>query len=348
LKDSAVSIATDNAWRKALRVRFPKRVSESLDGYEFVRTENAHYLSQKEHLEILDHIRIKRQSGPLLYGRSRVSPDVSRGATVRLSFPEIADGKYMLRRSVRGGILGKLIGRTFTGIRTRMFCETALTAYAARMGIPVADIIIASKEPIKPFLYHGWVLTKEIPDSQNLSSYLNSQPQTLSFEKNKEKRTVLASLAKCIARMHDSGIYHGDLHIGNILVQIPPGEDPRIYLIDFDKSKVVERMSLPKKIKNLMRLYRSVVKRPNLLKKLNYNDIQRFLYAYFGGDRLKRREAERLLKKYFHIIQIHSLWWRISGRYHKEDLPQCSGKSGVSKTRAIKNLIPFFKWEEAE
>jgi len=348
LKNFVVSKASYKAWRKAIHVRLPKRVSESLDGYNFVRTEGAYYLVRKEHQEILDHVRIRRKTGPMSHRKNRVSPDVSRGGTSRLAFSEISDGSFMLRRSVRGGILGRLTGRTYVGTRTRMFCETALTAYAARMGIPVADIIIASREPIAPFLYRGWVLTREVPNSQNFSSYLDSLPETLSLKENEEKRAVLASLAKWITRMHDFGIYHGDLHIGNILVQTSPGEDPRIFLIDFDKSKVVKRMSLPKRIKNLMRLYRSIVKRPNLSNKLTLNDIERFLYAYLGGDRLKRRKAERLLKRYFYIIQMHSLWWRVSGRFQKKDLPQCSGKSGVSKNRAIKNLIHFYKWEEAE
>lgn len=324
MKDFGVSIATDKRCCQAIDAKLPTRVSKIFDGYEFINTGKTYYLVLKGHQEILDHMRTRKKSGPMISGKKRVSPDVSRGSTVRVSLPGSHGGNFILRRCVRGGILGRLLGRNFFGIRTRMFHETALTSFAMRLGLPVAEIIVAAREPIAPFLYRGWILTREIPDSRNLRSYLDSQAIDPSHEEQQDRRAILSNLAGLIAKMHDSGIYHGDLHVGNILVQRSPGNSPQVCLIDFDKSDIVKEMDLPRRIKNLMRLYRSVIKRPGLPEKLVPGYLERFWVAYFRGDRSARQRAGKLFKRYSLIFYSHMLWWRITRPHAKVYMPKCT------------------------
>ncbi len=324
MKDFGVSIATDKKCCQAIDAKLPKRVSKILDGYEFVSTKKTYYLVLKGHHDVLDHMRTKKKSGPMIRGKKRVSPDVSRGATVKITFPGNNGDTFILRRCVRGGMLGRILGRTFFGIRTRMFHETALTAFAMRLGIPVAEILIAAREPIAPFMYRGWILTREIPESQNLRSYLDSQPIEPSPIEKQERRAILSNLARLIAKMHESGIYHGDLHTGNILIQKPSGHGPQVCLIDFDKSDIVKEMNLARRIKNIMRLYRSVIKRPGLVEKISPGYLERFWVAYFMKNRSERQKAGRLFIQYLRVFYIHMLWWRITRPHARAYIPKCT------------------------
>lgn len=303
------------------------------EGYELVKRGRAQYLIRQDYREILDHIITKRKRTVPFDGSELGSTGILKGATLRkMSMPGIIDGNLVLRESLRGGILRKLLGRTFFGIHTRMFQETSMCASAMSLKLPVAEIVVAARERIAPLLYRGWMVTREIPNSQDLYSYLEKQLNTNSSRGLQEKRAIISGLAKLIARMHDVGIYHGDLHIRNILVQIHPIEDIRFCIIDFDKSRIVNKMIMGQRIRDLMRLFRSLVKRPSLAKKITHSDIERFLLVYFRDDRSARRSAEKMLRRYFWVVNLHSFWWRIFGSLVRADLSE--------PTHQYKTILP--------
>ncbi len=278
-----------------------------------------------------------------------IIPDFSRGATVRIRVSKNSEDRFVFRRSLRGGALGRLLGSNYVGNQTRMFHELALTAYASQLGIPTAEIVIASRESLAPFLYRGWVLTKEVRNSQNLHSYLATLSNNPTPEECKERRAVISTLAALIKKMHNLGIYHGDLHIGNILIQVSPGKRPCIHMIDFDKSSLIQPMALSKRTANLMRLYRSIIKRPELFEKLTHSDMERFLCVYFEGNRKARRSSEPFFRKFLRVIRLHRLRWNVSGQFRKANFRWTGGPIRFfAGMVSIAKRIPLFNGRKGD
>jgi hypothetical protein len=46
----------------------------------------------------------------------------------------------------------------------------------------------------------------------------------------------LQQLETKMSKLHQSGIWHGDMHMNNILVQLQPSGTPRLYIIDYGRS----------------------------------------------------------------------------------------------------------------
>ncbi|HHT9146519.1 MAG TPA: lipopolysaccharide kinase InaA family protein, partial [Candidatus Wunengus sp. YC61] len=58
----------------------------------------------------------------------------------------------------------------------------------------------------------------------------------------------------------DAGIYHADLHLKNILLKKDSNEEFTAYIIDLDKSVVLNKLNIQQRIRNLLRLDRSLEK----------------------------------------------------------------------------------------
>src|SRR5574337_1208829 len=76
----------------------------------------------------------------------------------------------------------------------------------------------------------------------------------------KSKKSVIYALVRLIRNMHDAGIYHADLHLKNILLKGDSNGEFNAYIIDLDKSVVLNELNIDQRIKNLLRLDRSIEK----------------------------------------------------------------------------------------
>ena len=83
-------------------------------------------------------------------------------------------------------------------------------------------------------------------------------------------RNVAALLGRFVARMHDAGVLHGDLHAGNFLVR-PSGE---IFLVDLDAVRLGAPLDEATSLANLAMLASSFTRR------CSRSDRLRFLAAY--------------------------------------------------------------------
>lgn len=288
-------------------------VSRIPEGYEFIEVGRGEYLVREGYRWILDHIEPSGNVGTPVRGHSARVAGGGRGTTVSMALPGDEAGRIVVRRSLRGGILARLLGDTYFGCRSRMFDETRVAAHGIRLGLRAAEVLVAAKERVAPLLYGGWIITREIPDSVDLLSYLRAGPPFAGPAGLRLKRRVIMETAQAIARMHELGIDHGDLHLRNILLQIRPDGAVHLFLIDFDKSSCGDSLSRGRRVRNLMRLFRSVMKEPDLAGTLTTRDFERFLLAYFRRDRSKRRSAVGTLRRHAFFLRIHRAWWRLLG-----------------------------------
>jgi hypothetical protein len=64
-----------------------------------------------------------------------------------------------------------------------------------------------------------------------------------------------------LRRMHEVGLAHADLHLGNLLLRRAEPASPQAFVIDLDRAELGgEPLSLGRRMKDLQRLERSYVK----------------------------------------------------------------------------------------
>jgi serine/threonine protein kinase len=122
-------------------------------------------------------------------------------------------------------------------------------AVAAR-GVPTFEplAIGESTEPAASYL-----LTRTLPDAVPLGAFLEAPPADWNA---RLRQRLAAAVAQLLARMHDAGVIHDDLHPGNILLQRGLDEEIRLYLIDLHAVRLDNSLSWPVARDNLVILNR--------------------------------------------------------------------------------------------
>jgi tRNA A-37 threonylcarbamoyl transferase component Bud32 len=160
------------------------------------------------------------------------------------------------REYLHGGLRETILKRHFVTWPPRPVRELILSTEVKSRGIPVMEVLgVRVSRGLGPF-YAGTILTRYIPDSMDLWTFLKS------FEGGTEARErFLVSVGRFLKRVHAAGVYHGDLNLRNLLVQGRPPGETEILLIDLDRS-AVKRPPLSRRLarRNLRRLVRSARK----------------------------------------------------------------------------------------
>src|SRR5262245_33447127 len=115
--------------------------------------------------------------------------------------------------------------------KARREYESALKV-AAR-GIPTAAPLAWGQR--RGFLSDGesMLITRSLDETQPLSQFVNHVLPTLPPAREARLRQQLAvALGQFLARMHQAGIRHNDLHAGNLLIRLDGDELPSLFLID--------------------------------------------------------------------------------------------------------------------
>jgi 3-deoxy-D-manno-octulosonic acid kinase len=191
---------------------------------------------------------------------------VAEGGRSAAWFLQIRDVRGVLRHYRRGGWAAKLLrsGYVWTGLsKTRAFEEFELLGLMYRAGLPVPQPIAARVQK-RGLLYEAALLTVRIPDAQPLARVTDPE--------------LWAQAGREIARMHAFGVWHADLNVYNIMVDV----DNRIWLIDFDRSRY-SPVNDGLRAENLSRLLRSVRKVVPQQEHLNWPTLNRaYQHAWLG------------------------------------------------------------------
>ena len=242
-----------------------------------------------------------------------------------LLMESLGDESYIVREYWHGGMVGKIFKDLFCDgmrpVRELSVCEAA-----SKGGIKTTEIIAIIKCKVFGPLYKFRLITKEITESIDLIDLLlhsGESPRRLLSGENQlfeQKKQIINELAKAVNDMHNVGIFHADLHLKNMLVKSDPGGGVHVYIIDLDKSKQYEKISLQRKIKNIMRLDRSVVKMRRKNRELfnetfpvSKTDRIRFFKKYIELDSEAVKPLRYYLQSYNNTHAFHKLWWRMGG-----------------------------------
>ncbi len=166
----------------------------------------------------------------------------------------------VLRHYYRGGMISKFIHDIYLwqGLyKTRAIGEIQMLSRMQKMNLPV-PIPIAAHIHRVGFAYKADIVTQLIPQSQSLSTVLI---------KNPVPKKIWHEIGFVIRQFHDNNCNHADLNAHNILLD----EKGEVFLIDFDKSRIVKNSNRWMQ-SNLSRLERSLEKLKNTEATFNYSE----------------------------------------------------------------------------
>lgn len=223
---------------------------------------------------------------------------------------------FVVREYWHGGLFRKILRDIFWD-SLRPLRELSICEAAGKSGIKTSVVIAIVKNRILGPIYKCRLVSKEITGAIDLMELL------LNPEKNKlvvRKRQIINKVAKAVKEMHDAGIYHADLHLKNILVQSAAGGKVSVYIIDLDKSSQYEKISFHQRVRNIMRLDRSVEKMIINNKDvfgqgfpfpISKTDKLRFLKEYIKTDNKSEKPIRYYLQSYKTSHNLHRLWWSV-------------------------------------
>jgi serine/threonine protein kinase len=137
-------------------------------------------------------------------------------------------GRVVVKTYTRGGLIRRFNEKTYFRIKTiRSRAEYELLRWIKTLGLGVPNPVAFAYQG--GLFYHAWLLTKEIPKACTLAELSLRRPDRVHAVLPKVNREVLSLIRH--------GVYHPDLHPGNVLVDTAN----RVYLIDFDRAKTRRR-----------------------------------------------------------------------------------------------------------
>ena len=220
-----------------------------------------------------------------------------RGATARVEVPGSTE-KLVLRRLLHGGVLGPLLGPAFLGIR-RPLGELRVTAQLRSAGAPVPRPALALGRRIAGPFWTLVVGTYLEPGAVDALAFLEARPDP--------PRLLRAARAagSAVRRFHDEGGRHADLHVKNLLIR-ESGDTAECIIIDLDKARITPGLTPDERMAQIMRLFRSLLKR-GVLERVGSRGCSRFFTAYCGSDRLLRRALWKRVDREMRKVAIHRL-----------------------------------------
>lgn len=223
-----------------------------------------------------------------------------RGPTALLALGDGAPRVHM-RRLLHGGLLGPLLGGAFLGL-SRPVSELAVTQRLRDAGAPVpSPALVMGQRRLGPLVRCalGTVFEEGTRDAAALLA-----------ERPAPERLLRAARAagRAVRRFHDAGGRHADLHVKNLLLRERGGAFECL-VIDLDKARIATDATPAERMAELMRLFRSLVKR-DLLTQVGARGCARFFGAYCGDDRRLRTAMWRRLGPELRKVELHRVGYR--------------------------------------
>ena len=164
-------------------------------------------------------------------------------------------GPVVIKYNTRGGLVRLFVERTYVRIGkpcNRIEFEQLMNA--SKIGINVPEPVAFATNGF--LFYKGWLVLREIKNSETLVE--------ISLKDEARTGRLLNEITRQINILINSGLYHVDLHPGNILVT----DDDRIFIVDFHKARKYNG-SKKKLQKKYSARWKRAVKKHGLLEALN-------------------------------------------------------------------------------
>jgi hypothetical protein len=271
------------------------------EGFDLLEAAGATLLARRELVQPLTDLGLGSPEGwRRLLPASHAA--AGRGSTARITLP--GDERLLLKKLIRGGLAGRFRRELFSS-SGRLLDNIRLPLEALRRGIPTAAPAALLLAHGPGGMHRGWLALEEIAGARDLSELysLGCSPS----------EAELGAAMAVVRLMHEAGLVHPDLNLGNLLIRERSGEY-EAYVIDLDKASFSEG-PLPFKRRRaaLRRLERSYVKGCHFSgRRPERSERDRFYRLYAAGDSgLVARLAQGRASGAFQIY-LHRIWWLLS------------------------------------
>ena len=199
--------------------------------------------------------------------------------------PENSQKKYLIKVYKYPGFYNKFkyIFRPSKGYQ-----EWKLAHEIEKRGIPTILPLAFGERRRWGLRLESLIVTEQLSDCINLEELL--------FGKNLEdfslKRAIIREYGKLAGRIHGQGILQDDFDPNNMLLQWVNTRDFRLFLIDLERVKLFNTLSIKKRVRNLAKLNR-------MGRRLKKTDRLRFLKSYLDDD----LKAGNDLRSWLHLIE---------------------------------------------
>ncbi len=223
-----------------------------------------------------------------------------RGPTASCTLP---DGTSLILKTMhRGGWLGRLWNGRYTG-SGRLLENLRVAHEAIRRGVrtPSPVALLLRKGP--PGWVRAWLATEAIAGAENLSDRIQRDPPP--------GRPELGAAMRAVRAMHDAGVEHRDLNLGNVLLLRAEKGEPEVFFVDLDRARLHDGpLSFRHRQAAIRRMERSYVKRFGDRGPLGdgARDCWYDLYAGNDGGMAARLRRGRLAGRTW--LLLHRLAWR--------------------------------------
>ncbi|HZV04080.1 MAG TPA: lipopolysaccharide kinase InaA family protein [Gemmataceae bacterium] len=103
----------------------------------------------------------------------------------------------------------------------------------------------------------SFLITRALPETRPLHSFLETTlPQWPAPRRTRLRQRLAAALGRLLARMHEAGIAHHDLHPGNLLLRLDADDQVELFLIDLHAVRAGASLSWRARRANLILLNR--------------------------------------------------------------------------------------------
>ena len=196
-----------------------------------------------------------------------------RSATAILDLPGRTE-RLHLRPVRHGGWLAPLWAGRLLGL-ARPIAQLHATEALRMRGAPVPRAVLVAGWRAAP-LWRAVLATQQIEGALDGLTWLRAQPPP--------RELVLAaeSAGRAVRRFHEAGGRHADLHVKNLLVRSQP-DGVEIFVIDLDKTRCADPPPPRRRMQELMRLYRSLLRR-EVFEQVGRDARTAFFAAYTDGD----------------------------------------------------------------
>ncbi len=180
-----------------------------------------------------------RYSGALTSLASNINPasllELTQGKGIRsekilagrggITYAELpAIGPVIVKHYTRGGLMGRLIQHRY------IYSAVCRAEQELLMLERVRALGVCAPEPVGfvrkgSLLYQNWLITREIQHRASLAELAASEEEFVD--------QIAAELVAQIQILVENGIFHVDLHPGNVLV----GDKHKVSILDFDKAR---------------------------------------------------------------------------------------------------------------
>jgi tRNA A-37 threonylcarbamoyl transferase component Bud32 len=181
--------------------------------------------------------------------------------------------------------------------------EWEMACLARRSGIPIPLAVAIGERHKGGMLQDAYLITQAISPSLPLIELISEGDQ----------KDLLFRAARLLRQIHEAGLFHQDLHAGNILVGM---EEKKLYLIDLHRSRSLGSVSKQRRLWNLAQFFYS------LKKWLSAEDKKTFLQWYDEEENTFTEGLDAGLRK------IKRLEERIYQRHMKSRTKRCLKDSG--------------------